>query len=159
MALIVNVHVIPIIQQYPDECRIKVGLSGWAFITFQRIMRETVMNFENKTKTLPKSAITLANVEGKAWWRAAFKNRIICKSLGNAVGIGRKEQIQQLHQKLFQSLRIICWTGQSQGDHIHKGKTFLNYVHGIIILLLKKCISQMPNHYKGGIHCIWFCFH
>lgn len=39
---------------------------------------------------------------------------------------------RQLHQKLFQSLRIICWTGQSQGDHIHKGKTFLHYVHGII---------------------------
>lgn len=45
--LIINVHTIPIIQRYPDDCRIKMGLAGWAFITFQRIMRETVTKQRN----------------------------------------------------------------------------------------------------------------
>ena len=30
-------------------------ISGQAFVTFQSIIRETAMNFENKTKTLAKS--------------------------------------------------------------------------------------------------------
>ena len=55
IALIVDVRAIPIIQRYPDECRIKTRLSGRAFVTFQSIIRETAMNFENKTKRLPET--------------------------------------------------------------------------------------------------------
>ena len=54
--LIVDVNAIPIIQRYPNECRIKTRLSGQASVTFQSIIRETAMNFGNKTKTLPESA-------------------------------------------------------------------------------------------------------
>ena len=63
IALIVDVRAIPIIQRYPDECRIKTRLSGRAFVTFQSIIRETAMNFENKTKRLPETVFFLR--EGK----------------------------------------------------------------------------------------------
>ena len=76
IALIGDVHAIHIIQRYPEECRIKMRLSGRAFVTFQSIIRGAAMNFENKTKTLAESAFFSCRRESSSTFNKKEAQRI-----------------------------------------------------------------------------------